>query len=164
MISTFNEAVTAVFAHEGWDTITDDATDRGGLTKFGISKRAFPDIDIANLTLEDAKEIYRNQYWLKARCDELPTTIRYAHFNACVNIGVKSAIKVLQRASGLTGRDIDGDFGPQTRRVSQNCTVLKYCRRWMHRYARIVKANSSQSKYIKGWLNRIFDVLETYNQ
>ena len=33
--------------------------DPGGETKYGVSKKAYPDIDIENLTLEQAKKIYR---------------------------------------------------------------------------------------------------------
>ncbi len=38
--------------------LVNDPNDPGGETKYGISKRAYPELDIANLTLEQAKGIY----------------------------------------------------------------------------------------------------------
>ena len=52
---TFEEAVKSVLKHEGG--YVNDPKDPGGETNFGISKRAFPDLDIKNLTEEDAIEI-----------------------------------------------------------------------------------------------------------
>ena len=39
-----------------------DPDDPGGETKFGISKRAYPHLDIKNLTEEHAADIYYNDY------------------------------------------------------------------------------------------------------
>jgi len=50
----------------------DDPTDRGGETKYGISKRSYPQLDIKNLTLEQALEIYRKDYWKPSRVEKLP--------------------------------------------------------------------------------------------
>ena len=36
-----------------------DFGDYGGETKFGITKRYYPNVDIANLTIEEAKAIYK---------------------------------------------------------------------------------------------------------
>ena len=61
--------------------------DPGGETKFGISKRAYPDVNIASLTREDAREIYRRDYWGRARCDEYHPAIGFQLFDAAVNSG-----------------------------------------------------------------------------
>lgn len=37
--------------------------DPGGLTKFGISQRSYPDLDIASITLDQAKALYKRDYW-----------------------------------------------------------------------------------------------------
>ena len=49
-----------------------DSRDPGGETKFGISKRAHPDLDIANLTRDQAGAVYRRDYWDRLRCFDLP--------------------------------------------------------------------------------------------
>lgn len=67
MSSSFDIAVELVLKHEGGYT-PGLAGDPGGETNFGISKRAYPGVDIKNLSLEGAKEIYRRDYW---RFDEV---------------------------------------------------------------------------------------------
>ena len=51
----FNEIIEKVLEHEGG--YVNDPKDLGGETKYGITKRFYPDIDIKNLTIEQAKEI-----------------------------------------------------------------------------------------------------------
>jgi lysozyme family protein len=93
-----------------------DPKDRGGETKFGISKRAFPELDIKNLTKEAASDIYSERYWMPVfkilglREDLLPTA--YVLFDFAVNSGVGAATKGLQRALGVTP---DGEAGAKTR-------------------------------------------------
>ena len=58
---TFDDAFEALMAHEGG--YANDPRDPGGETKYGISKRAYPAVDIRNLTLEAAKAIYKRDYW-----------------------------------------------------------------------------------------------------
>ncbi len=42
-----------------------DPHDSGGETNFGISKRSYPDMDIKDLTREDAEEIYYRDFWMR---------------------------------------------------------------------------------------------------
>lgn len=64
--------------------------DPGGETKYGISKRAYPNLDIRNLTPEAALAIYRRDYW-----DKLPPGLepaaRWFLFDCAVNHGVSRA-------------------------------------------------------------------------
>lgn len=85
--------------------------DKGGETKYGISKKAYPDVDIENLTKEQAKKIYKKDYWDKCKCDYLPDCLSVAVFDFAVNSGVKRAIKYLQLSLGVTA---DGIIGNQT--------------------------------------------------
>ena len=52
---TFDEAFDTLIGHEGG--YSNDPRDPGGETRYGISKRAYPDVNIATLTLEQAKFI-----------------------------------------------------------------------------------------------------------
>ena len=61
-MADFIQAVELVLKHEGGFT-PGLPNDPGGATNFGISQRAYPDVDIKNLTVEGAKEIYRRDYW-----------------------------------------------------------------------------------------------------
>ena len=51
----FETAYNFTASHEG--KISKNENDPGGITKYGISKRAYPHLDIENLTPEQAKEI-----------------------------------------------------------------------------------------------------------
>ena len=52
--------------------------DGGGLTKWGISKRNNPDVDVANLTEAQAKSIARSRYWQEAYSSASPATAAIA--------------------------------------------------------------------------------------
>ena len=65
----FDVAFEKLIGHEGG--YVNDARDPGGETKYGISKRAYPDEDIAGLTLERAKQIYRRDCWARRIADNL---------------------------------------------------------------------------------------------
>ena len=73
-------------------------SDPGGETKFGISKRAYPDVDIKNLTEDQAKNIYYQDYWLPAGCEDLEPLLAICVFDAAVNVGVRRAKKWLDQA------------------------------------------------------------------
>ncbi len=102
---------------------TDDPRDNGNWTggkrgvgqlkgtKYGISAASYPQLDIRNLTLADAKAIYLRDFWNKLRLDQLPECVRFDIFDAAVNSGPYQAAKFLQRAAGV---EADGLIGPVT--------------------------------------------------
>ena len=94
--TTFEHVIGKVIEHEGG--YVNDPHDAGGETNFGISKRWFPDLDIKNLTKEDAINIYYNNYWIPAKVDRLPNDLRSTYFDMCVNMGQSQAVKILQQA------------------------------------------------------------------
>jgi lysozyme family protein len=107
MADPFETAVEFVLAAEGG--LVDDASDPGGLTKFGISQRAYPNLNIRDLTIDEAKALYRNDYWSRCSCDRLPAGIALILFDAAVNQGVSASIRMLQRSlnvpeDGVIGR------------------------------------------------------------
>ena len=56
MADLFEVAVDFILSVEGG--LVDDPTDPGGLTKFGISQRAYPKLNIRDLTADTAKALY----------------------------------------------------------------------------------------------------------
>jgi lysozyme family protein len=103
----FDQAFEILIGHEGG--YVNNRKDPGGETKFGVSKRAYPSVDIANLTLDQAKAIYRRDFWAPAGCDNLPEGVRFHVFDMAVNSGLRPAIKMLQRAAKVND---DGVLGP----------------------------------------------------
>lgn len=65
----FERAFSCVLQNEG--VYVNDPSDSGGETKYGISKRSYPNLDIKNLTLEEAKKIYFCDYWLKGKFEQI---------------------------------------------------------------------------------------------
>jgi lysozyme family protein len=80
-------------------------------TKYGISAAAYPDLDIANLTLDAANAIRYRDYWCKVRGDELPGAIAFVLAEAAYGSGPGTAIKQMQTLVGVLA---DGAFGPAT--------------------------------------------------
>lgn len=155
MITTFNEAIERVLNHEGG--YVNDPTDAGGETKWGISKRSYPSLDIKNLTKEQAKTIYHQDYWLKSYADKLPSDVRYIHFDTAINMGLNRAAKLLQRSIG--GIAIDGIIGNQTLSNVSRTTIYKYALYRLAYYNKIIGKKNSQVKYINGWTNRVLDII-----
>ena len=124
-LTTFNEIIEEILEHEGG--YVNDPLDAGGETNFGIAKRFYPNVDIKNLTKEQAKKIYHQDYWRPAKCDAVPSHLRYIYFDMCVNFGRSGAVKVLQRAANAKNRDkieVDGGIGPATLKAIQNLEIL----------------------------------------
>ena len=82
MRTSFNKAFEIVIGLEGKPT--DDPNDPGGLTVFGLAKRYNPSVSL-DMTLDDAKSIYLNKYWIQNNCDTLPFPFDICVFDACVN-------------------------------------------------------------------------------
>jgi lysozyme family protein len=131
--------------------------DKGGETKFGISKNSNPQINIKTLTLEEAQNIYYHKYWILANCDKIDTPLNIIHFDTCVNMGIKSGAKILQTSLGVT---VDGNVGQKTlTAITLNKNILNLCLKYLSnrqiRYDNIIKANPNLTKFAKGWSNRI---------
>ena len=108
-MSAFDRAFLMVLRHEG--PYINDSRDPGGETQFGISKRAYPNVDIAKLTEAEASAIYRRDYWDAIKGDKLPEKIAIAMFDTAVNMGVDKAIRLLQASLRIKQ---DGMMGPVT--------------------------------------------------
>jgi lysozyme family protein len=105
---SFETVVHMVLEHEGG--YVNHPSDPGGETKYGISKRAYPDIDIAELTEEDAASIYKRDYWDRIKGDDLPAGVACAVMDYAVNSGISRASKALQSVCGISNGD--GIIGP----------------------------------------------------
>lgn len=93
MESDFDKAINFVLRWEGG--YSDNPNDPGGETNWGISKKAYPHLDIKNLTKEEAIAIYHNDYWLRAGCNKLSYPIDIIVMDTAVNCGVKRALEFL---------------------------------------------------------------------
>jgi len=133
-IENFRKSLAFVLKHEGG--YVNDPKDPGGETKWGISKRNHPGLDIKGLTPEQAANIYAVEYWDNSGCDALPFPLCTCVFDTAVNCGVSRATSWLKQATDLT-----------------NYLFI----RKMY-YISLVKKNPQEQKFLGGWLNRLADL------
>lgn len=154
-------AIKRVIAAEGGAMITNFSNDPGGLTKYGISQKAYPSLDIRNLTEAQAIAIYKRDYWDKIQGDSLPYNIAYAIFNYAVNRGNSVAVKYAQKVVGLPE---DGSMGPKTIAAIKAKGEVAFLSQFLalakKGYADLVAARPSLGDFLKGWNNRIDHISE----
>lgn len=165
----FERAVDYVIKNEGGYVF--DQNDYGGATKYGISQKAFPALNIRELSLEDAIEIYHKDFWLKGKFEQIPDeNIAIKVFDFTVNLGQRAATIILQRALRSVGINVqeDGLFGSVTLSATISCCtpecaenrakmLLAALKSEAAGYYRLIAAkNPSQKKFLNGWLNRAY--------
>lgn len=128
---------------------SNNSLDPGGETKWGICKRSYPDLDIANLTIQDAVSLYYTDYWLKNHCDQLSLPIDLYYYDACVNQGSPAAVQCLQKACGIPQ---DGLIGPITIKAAGRVNPKRYLAERARRYM----TSSEFITFGVGWLMRLF--------
>lgn len=151
----FDQCFDKLISHEGG--YVNDPRDPGGETKFGISKRAYPQVDIKALTLDAAKSIYKRDYWDRAQCDKLPPALAYMLFDTAVNSGIGQAIRLLQRALGLAD---DGALGPLTMAAVHRLDAEVICAKFCGQRLEFMSKLSTWDVYGKGWARRVADQLK----
>lgn len=150
---TPEQAIAFIIEDEGG--YVDHPNDPGGETKYGISKRSYPDVDIKNLTVEQATEIYKRDFWDKLHVTLLPAHVQYLYADMAVNHGPRNAARILQRAAGVTD---DGIVGPVTRKAAASAGILDICHQRMLFFSAIVANRTTQAVFLRGWTNRNFKV------
>jgi len=183
----FKKTLELIFEFEGY--YSDDKYDKGGKTKFGITEKTLKkaieennlidEVEIQNLTKEQAEKIYFEYYWKPSKAWLLSEPLTVFHFDTAVNMGIQRANKFLQTALKVVNKldntfKIDGIWGKNTQReveraVLENKTLFLFsvylnCR--YHFYNQIVKRDKTQKVFLHGWLNRLsyFFKLLTENQ
>lgn len=158
-MANFDKAVAKVLEHEGG--YVNDPVDAGGETKYGITKRTYPTLDIKNLTINEAKVIYYRDFWLKENIDKIEhDELAQKVFDTGVNMGASRAIKFLQEAANKLGAKlvVDGGLGPKTLEIVNRLEgqkLLTVFRELQAAYYQdIVKRKPEQAKFLKGWLKR----------
>jgi lysozyme family protein len=151
-MSYFDKAIVEVLKHEGG--LVDHPNDPGGITNFGISKRAYPLLNIKSLTKEFAIELYRRDYW-SAWYDSMPYEVAAKTFDMAVNMGKAQAHKILQRAVGVVD---DGVVGPKTVAATnaQNVdkTLANITEQQLKFYDKIIEKKPTSKVFLSGWTRR----------
>ena len=158
-MSNFEKAVSVVLAHEGG--YVNNPHDPGGETKYGISKRSYPHVDIKNLTIAKAKQIYFDDFWKPYRYEEIvDDAMATKLFDTSVNTGTKRGVKFIQQALNQMGKSlvVDGVFGPGTlaaiNSVDNSVLLNVYRSVQAEYYKSLVAADPKKAVFIRGWLIR----------
>lgn len=159
---SFDQAFTDLIGIEG--KYSGDARDPGNWTSgkvevgelkgtmYGISAASYPKLDIAGLTLVQAKSIYLQDFWNALKCSQFPDSVATALFKEGVNLGVSGAAKALQRSLKVTADGVIGQLtvGYATSSPPKEvlCNFLTEC---------AVEYTQMENFKIdgRGWLNRV---------
>ena len=159
VLMKFEDIINDVIEKEGG--YVNDPKDPGGETKYGISKRAFPRVDIKSLTKEDAKKIYKDNYWIPSKAESIPENLRHIYFDMCVNFGMRGAGRVLQRACNGKNKnkiEVDGRVGKKTIAACKNLEPDRLRSYRVLKFGHIVYKNVSMEKFWYGWYKRALEV------
>ncbi len=137
MKKTFDQAVAFVLKWEGGYTY--DPDDPGGETNFGITKKSYPALDIKNLTVGQARDIYYRDYWLAVNGDTLVFPLDFIAFDTAVNCGPGRANKWMSEGKNSVG----------------------LLMRRLEHYTYLVKLNPKLIRFYVGWVKRVLDLYST---
>ncbi|HFU77482.1 MAG TPA: hypothetical protein ENK68_03160 [Epsilonproteobacteria bacterium] len=156
-MADFNKAIEKTLINEGG--YVNDPQDRGGETNFGISKRSYPNVDIKNLTVAGAKEIYKRDYWDRIRGDEIQSQrVAFSLFDTAVNMGVRTASKLIQQC---VGTHPDGKIGNITlaavNKEDEEKLLLRFTLAKVARYTYLAKTRATNRRYLLGWISRALE-------
>jgi lysozyme family protein len=158
----FDDSFDRLIGHEGG--YTNNPKDSGNWTsgrvgvgdlkgtKFGVAASSYPNVDIKNLTLDQAKEIYRRDYWDALSLGSLPEAVRFDLFDTAVNSGVGTAKILLQRALGVKA---DGVVGPKTIAAANEIDPQLLDKRFSAQRLLFICDLKAFTDFGKGWIRRV---------
>lgn len=159
MAASFDTAVRVLLSIEGEGCSVPN--DYGGTTKYGITKRQYPNLNILKLTVKQATEIYMRDYWLRYRLNEVvDQEIATQLLLAYVNINPVSVTTCLQRAINACGGRVvqDGIMGSKTL-DALNCVFFDWLSDRLRLelikfYAHRATVDKTQLQFLLGWIRR----------
>jgi len=168
---TADQIIDDLIAREG-RAFTDDPTDRGGPTKFGVTLdvlrewRHDANLDAAAveaLSEDDARAILRQKYLLATGLTRVADEkVQALAVDILVNHGLRGGTLIIQRALGLAG---DGVLGPLTLAAlnvttPENHVFERVLAGRVRFYGRLIERDPSQARFAAGWLDRCADFLD----
>lgn len=152
--------VAEILRHEGG--YVNHPADKGGPTKYGITQRSYPHLDIAALTKEQAADIYYRNWYLPLRCDQITDErVALKLLDIAINMGKVPALRLFQKALIERGHAIQatGRINDATVAAANKANPDKLLEAVRHRqadrYRAIIAADPSQAVFERGWLNRV---------
>jgi lysozyme family protein len=161
MADAFDTCLAFTLRAEGG--YVDDPADPGGVTNMGITLATFRQwsddaelgpAQVQDMTERTARAIYRSLYWNPLRADALPAGVDLSVFDMGVNAGIWGSARLLQRAIGFTGDEVDGCIGPETLGAAATCDPRSLVNDLADRQAAYYRSLAEFPTFGAGWLNR----------
>jgi hypothetical protein len=127
-------------AHEGSAYVVDS---NGYGVKYGINAQYNPGVDVKNLTVDKAADVFVSKYWERSGADKLPPALAAVHADTFF-LNEKQAGKILKESGG----DVDKYIALRTE--------------FLH--SLVAKNPAKYAKYQKGWDNRTRDLAAYANR
>lgn len=121
-------------------------------TKFGIAANTYPDLDIKNLTEEQARAIYYEDWYIGNFINRFTPAMQFQMFDAAFNHGMKNASKMFQRAIGVKD---DGFIGPITMAIAEQYFDAQLVYKFLGERVRFFALLKTFDVFGRGWMNRI---------
>lgn len=158
----FERALQTVLFYEGGYVNHPD--DPGGETNKGVTQkvydswRTYKNLETRSvrfITNEEVEAIYRDNYWIPSRADDLPIGVNLVHFDFAVNAGLRRAAITLQRCVSVS---VDGIIGPITlgavNALEPAELVSRYSEARRQFYNNLANTRPKLKTFLRGWLNR----------
>jgi len=158
-LETIKKWLIRINGHEGGYTNRSPKADPGGETKWGISKRSYPYLNIKSLTLEQAAGIYLTDFITPISSRTLPDGITFQLIDFSVHSGIRKAVKELQRYMNIIigGERVkpDGIIGPYTRAKILSFSDSDLVMIITAARIKFLKDLSNWQENNRGWMDRI---------
>jgi lysozyme family protein len=128
--ANFDLCFAATETWEGWHKFSDSPGDPGGATWCGLTWRAYnawrkskglPTQFVRRATDDEIKQIFHDEYWELARCDDCFDGLDLMLFDIAINTGPAAANKMVQRSLRVKA---DGWFGLETLAALEKITSM----------------------------------------
>lgn len=150
MSDFFDEVIDRILSHEGG--YVNHPSDPGGETKWGISKRSYPHLNIKALTRDEAIELYRKDFWNPLQGWSFDKAVSFQLLDAAINSGMGNAVRFVQRAVGVAD---DGHVGPVTLRAIKAASQCDLLLGISAERLEFMTKLSKWSTFGQGWARRI---------
>lgn len=172
MTERFLQCLQFVLKWEGG--YSNHPNDPGGATYRGITQRVYngwrrkrklPEQDVRKMTDAEMRQIYWELYWQPARCSQLPKPLDLVVFDTAVNMGVARSTQFLRRVLLLKDGFKWTDEIPKKLKSVKGADffwlIHNYCEERKLFYRKLVNRNPKLRVFLRGWLNRVEDLLKT---
>tara|TARA_R110000822_G_scaffold131139_5_gene268006 strand:- start:2173 stop:2685 length:513 start_codon:yes stop_codon:yes gene_type:complete len=157
MQENFDKCLEMLLHHEGG--FVNHPRDPGGMTNHGVTRmvyekwvgRKMSEQDMRDLTPADVAPIYKNEYWKRCKCDDLPSGVDWCVFDWAVNSGVGRSAKALQ---GIIGATQDGGIGPMTLKLIAEHEPKELIEKMHDKRQGFYEGLKTFDSFGKGWTRR----------